>query len=198
MELQDALRGRRAVRDFKSDPVPTQVLRRLAEAGVQAPSSMNEQPWRFSIINDPVLLLRMSTLAKKHLTNCLGVLPKQEHFRPVFTDPNFHLFHHAPALMVISADSINPWVTEDCALAGGNIMLAAQDMGLGTCWVGFAQAWLNSFEGRRILDIPICHHVVGPIAVGYPKAVPPPVLRRPPDILWIRDDIGYGTVTGPH
>ena len=187
MEFQDVLRGRRAVRDFKPDPLPPQTLRRLAEAAVQAPSSMNEQPWRFSIVTDSELLLKMSGLAKQHLVDCLHVLPKPEHFRPVFSDPNFHLFHHAPALVVISADSENPWATEDCALAAGNMMLAAQDMGLGSCWVGFSQAWLNSLGGRILLDIPVSHHVVAPIVFGYPKSTPPAVSRRPPDIIWIHD-----------
>lgn len=188
MEFQDVLRSRRAVRDFRPDPVSPQTLRRLAEAAVQAPSSMNEQPWRFSIVTDPVMLLAMSDAAKRHLTKCLPVLPKQEHFRPLFSDPGTHLFHHAPALVVISANSDNPWATEDCALAAANLMLAACDMGLGTCWVGFAQAWLNGREGREMLEVPISHHVVAPIAIGYPRSPPPPTQRRAPDIVWIRKE----------
>lgn len=188
MEFQQVLRSRRAVRDFKPDPVPPQILRRLAEAAVQAPSSMNEQPWRFSIVTDAAMLLAMSSAAKRHLIICERVLPKADHFHPLFADPGTHLFHHAPALVVISANSENPWATEDCALAAENLMLAACDMGLGTCWVGFAQAWLNGREGREMLDIPLSHHVVAPIAVGYPRTPPPPAERRAPDIVWIRKE----------
>lgn len=188
MEFQEVLRSRRAVRDFKPDPIPPQILRRLAEAAVQAPSSMNEQPWRFNVITDSAMLLAMSDGAKRHLVNCLPVLPKQEHFRPLFSDPGAHLFHHAPALIVISADSSNPWVTEDCTLAAASLMLTATEMGLGTCWVGFTQTWLNGLEGRKMLDIPISHHVVAPIAIGYPRTVTPPAQRRAPDIVWIRRD----------
>jgi nitroreductase len=186
MEFQEVLRSRRAVRDFKPEPLSPQILRRLAEAAVQAPNSMNEQPWRFTIVTDPAMLLAMSDAAKRHLVKCLPVLPKQEHFRPLFSDPATHLFHHAPALIVISADSANPWATEDCALAAENLMLTACDMGLGSCWVGFAQTWLNSREGREMLDIPISHHVVAPIVAGYPRTSLPPVQRRAPDIVWIR------------
>jgi len=189
MEFQDVLRGRRAVRDFRPDAIAPQLLRRLAEAGVQAPSAMNEQPWRFSIVTDPALLLKMSTLAKAHLNNCVSVLPKPEHFRAVFSDPHFHLFHHAPALVVISADAANPWATEDCALAAGNMMLAAQDLGLGSCWVGFAQAWLNAPEGRRLLDIPASHRIVAPIVFGYARSPAPPVSRRAPDIVWVHNHV---------
>lgn len=185
MEFQEVLRCRRAVRDFRSDPVPPRMLRRLADAAVQAPSAMNEQPWRFSIVTDPAMLLNMSGLAKRHLTDSLSALPKPEHFRAVFADPLFHLFHHAPVLVVISAHAANPWATEDCTLAAGNLMLAAHDMGLGSCWVGFARSWLNTPEGRRMLEIPTGHEAVAPIALGYPKTPPPPVARRPPEIVWI-------------
>ena len=188
MEFQEVLRSRRAVRDFKPDPVSPQILRRLAEAAVQAPSSMNEQPWRFSIITDSSMLLAMSDEAKRHLVKCLPVLPKQEHFRPLFSDPSTHLFHRAPALVVISANSENPWATEDCALAAENLMLAACDIGLGTCWVGFAQTWLNGREGREMLGIPISHHVVAPIVIGYPRTPSLPAQRRAPDIVWIRKE----------
>jgi nitroreductase len=185
MEFQDVLRSRRAVRDFKPASISPAILRRLAEAAVQAPNSMNEQPWRFSIVTDPAMLLAMSDAAKRHLVNCLPVIPKQEHFRPLFSDPATHLFHHAPALVVISADSANPWAVEDCALAAENLMLAACDLGLGTCWVGFSQTWLNGRDGRAMLDIPISHHVVAPIVIGYPKTPATPVQRRAPDIVWI-------------
>jgi len=47
--------------------------------------------------------------------------------------------HGAPLLIVISADAQRPWIVEDCALAAENLMLAAFDEGLGTCWIGFAQ-----------------------------------------------------------
>jgi nitroreductase len=146
---------------------------------------MNDQPWRFSIITDEEMLASMSDAAKRHLLGCLHVLPKPDHFKDIFSDPKLHLFHHAPALIVISADSGNPWVSEDCALAAENLMLAAAEMRLGTCWVGFAQAWLNSPEGRAMAGIPLSHHVVAPIVVGIPKTAPPAVPRKAPDIRWV-------------
>jgi nitroreductase len=186
MEFIDVLRNRRAVRDFKSDPVAPPILRRLVDAAVLAPSAMNDQPWRFSVITDQTMLERMSDAAKRHLLSCLHVLPKPEHFRDMFSDPQINLFHRAPVLIIISADSSNnPWVSEDCALAAENLMLAAAELRLGTCWVGFAQAWLNAPEGRAMVGIPLSHHVVAPIVVGIPKATPPAVPRRAPDIVWV-------------
>lgn len=185
MEFLDVVRNRRAVRDYKPDPVPPSLLRRLIDIAIQAPSAMNEQPWRFTIVTDPARLARMSEAAKRHLLDCLPVLPKPEEFHGVFSDPDVHLFHHAPALVVISADSANPWVSEDCALAAENLMLAACALQLGSCWVGFAQAWLNAPEGRAMLGIPLAHRVVAPIVLGFPKAAVPAVPRKPPTIVWV-------------
>lgn len=193
MDFMDVLRNRRAVRDFKPDPIAPAVLKRLVDVAVLAPSAMNDQPWRFSIVTDPAMLERMSDAAKRHLLKCLHVLPKPEHFRDLFSDPQLHLFHRAPALIIISADSDNPWVSEDCALAAENLMLAATEMRLGSCWVGFAQTWLNAPEGRAMIGMPFSHQVVAPIVVGVPRATPPAVSRRPPDIAWVNENAPVAT-----
>jgi len=187
-----------AVRDFKPDAIAPAILRRLADAAVMAPSAMNDQPWRFTIVTDGATLERMSTAAKRHLLGCLHVLPKPDHFRDLFSDPHLNLFHRAPALIVISADSDNPWASEDCALAAENLMLAATELRLGSCWVGFAQAWLNAPEGRAMLDIPLSHRVVAPIVVGVPRAAPPSVPRRAPDIKWVGVIANQPIPDGPH
>jgi nitroreductase len=63
-------------------------------------------------------------------------------------------------------------------------MLAAHGAGLGTCWIGFARAWLDLPEGRKALSIPAHYIPVAPIAIGHPKTEMPLVPRRHPDILW--------------
>jgi nitroreductase len=64
-------------------------------------------------------------------------------------------------------------------------MLAARAAGLGTCWIGFAQTWLGTPEGKATLNLPANHVPVAPIIVGHPKSVAPPVPRKEPDIRWV-------------
>ncbi len=78
-----------------------------------------------------------------------------------------------------------PWIVEDCALAAENLMLAAYAAGFGTCWVGFAQSFLNTPQGKALLGLPSASISVAPIIVGYAKQQPPPVPRREPVIRWI-------------
>lgn len=74
---------------------------------------------------------------------------------------------------------------EDCALAAQNLMLAAYAAGLGSCWIGFAQSFLNTPEGKALLGLPSAWVPVAPIIIGYPKTTPDPVPRNEPLIRWI-------------
>jgi len=184
MDVIEAIYARRAVRDFTAQPVDEQVLRQLIDAAVQAPSAMNQQPWSFVVVRDRALLARISQEAKAHMlrTSPAGLV---SHHVPVLGDPNFDIFYHAPALIVISAVAESPWAVEDCSLAAENLMLAAAACGLGSCWIGFAQAWLGMPDGRAALTIPAPYVPVAPIIVGHPKSTPRPVPRNAPEISWI-------------
>lgn len=190
MNLLQAIRGRRAVRDFTAQAVPQESLRQLVSAASWAPSAMNEQPWYFTVITDSAVLDEISERAKlSSLANMPDVL-RQPHFRDLMADPAFHLFHHAPAAVIIAVPADLEWAREDCAAAAQNLMLAAMDMGLGTCWIGFAQDWLASAEGRKLLGLAPEKVVVAAIAVGYPKVLPPPVPRKSVTLSWIGKGAG--------
>jgi nitroreductase len=147
MELMDAIWQRRAVRSYTSEPVLKPLMRQLIDAAIWAQSATNEQPWVFTIIVKPDLIDSISASAKEYMraragTGMPSCLVKQ------LADPGFQIFHHAPALVVISTDGPTAWAIEDCAMATENFMLAACAEGLGTCFVGLAQEWLGTPEGR--------------------------------------------------
>jgi nitroreductase len=64
-------------------------------------------------------------------------------------------------------------------------MLAAFGQGLGTCWIGFSQGYLNTPEGKQALGIPETWMPGAPIIVGHPKMMPAPVARKEPEIRWV-------------
>jgi len=184
MELMDAIFERRSVRDYRTDPLPRETVARLIEAAIHAPSAVNQQPWSFSVVRDPRLLDRMSHDAKAHMLNIRpAALPA--HLYESLANPDFHVFYHAPVLIVISAIERGPWIAEDCALAAENLMLAAYGMGLGSCWIGLAQPWLDTPNGKETLGVPVSHVVVAPIIVGVPNATPSAVPRKDPEIRWV-------------
>ena len=154
MDIDQGISGRRSVRDYASQPVDEKTIRHLIDAAVLAPSAVNQQPWCFTVVRDQTLLDRISREAKAHMLATMPPdAPQAAHFKPILSDPNFQIFYHAPVLILISAQSPGPWIVEDCALAAQNLMLAAYAAGLGSCWIGFAQSFLNSAEGKKFAGL---------------------------------------------
>ena len=185
MDINEAIAGRRAVREYTAQTVDEPTIRHLIDAAVHAPSAMNEQPWTFTIVRDQSVLDRISRGAKSHMLATMSPGPHSGHFKSLLADSRFHIFYHAPVLILISAIAQGPWIVEDCALAAENLMLSAYAAGLGACWIGFAQSFLNSPEGRNMLGLPAACVSIAPIIVGRPKSAPPPVPRSEPKIRWV-------------
>lgn len=183
MELREVIYGRRATRAFTREPVAKPVLERLVDAAIQAPSAVNERPWDFVVIQNALLLDRISVAAKAHMLETMDSSTYPRRLHESMGNPDFHIFYHAPALIVISV-SAGGWAAEHAALATENLMLAAHAEGLGTCWIGFAQRWLETAEGRRAINVPEGFVPVAPIIIGYPAGTTPPVPRMPAHLRW--------------
>ena len=182
MDLKETIYSRRAVREFTAEPIAQETINGLIDAAIQAPSATNEQPWSFTVVRDRPLLDRISREAKIHMlrTTHAGLL-----WRSLREDPDFQIFYHAPVLIVISSMTEGPWAVIDCSLAAENLMLAATAAGLGTCWIGFAQGYLNTPEGKKALGLPDRWVTVAPIIVGHPKGPVAPVPRKKPEVRWV-------------
>lgn len=189
MDISEAITGRRSCRQYSERAVDNDTIRRLTEAAVLAPNAVNEQPWLFTVVRDQPLLDRLSEQAKLHMLSSLpDPVPaggRAQHFRSVLGNPGFHIFYHAPVLILISGSTAGSWLVEDCALAAQNLMLMAHALGLGSCWIGFAQAYLNTPAGKQMLALPSNSVPVAPIIVGHPGAPVPYPGRKPPEVHWI-------------
>jgi len=145
---------RRSIRKYTEQPIPEEMFTELLEAGMCAPSAGNERPWQFIVITERSLLV--------------GITEIHEYSQ---------MLKQAPAAIVVCADltcnkypGIDYWV-QDCAAATENILLAAQDKGLGTCWIGVYPRKERMAGISGLLGLP--EHVVpiAVVAVGYPAEV---------------------------
>jgi nitroreductase len=185
MDFDDAIGGRRSVRDFTERLPDETVLRRIIAAAVQAPSANNRQPWRFTIVRDRALLDRLADEAKAYKLAQVVPGPDAEIKRARYLDPATRFLYNAPAIVIVSAVARDRWNTEDCTLAAQNLMLAAYEEGLGSCWIGLVQDYLNTDSGKALMGLPAECVPVAPIIVGYPVAFPQPVPRNEPEIRWV-------------
>ena len=183
MDVIDAIYSRRSVRAYGDQPVDQATVEVLLNAAIQAPSSMNEQPWAFVVVQDPQQLTRYSQRVTAHVLKRLKPDSPLTKYRNLLASPDYHVFHHAGTLIIICARRGAHNGVEDCSLAAQNLMLAAHAMGLGTCPIGFARPWLNLAGSKRELGIPSTYQAVFPLIVGYPKGETAAVARKEPEIL---------------
>ena len=186
MDLMDALRGRRTIRDYTAETVAPTLVSELIDAAILAPSAMNLQPWAFAVIEGAERLAGLSARAKRAMLATLPDDPALAKLRGHLEDPSFQMFYHAPVLLVVCATSDEAQAKEDACLAAQNLMLAAHGRGLGTGWIGLARSWLDGAEVKAELGIPADWSVVAPLIVGHPKAEVPPTPRAAARIVWSR------------
>ncbi len=185
MDTMEAIYHRRAIRDFTEAPVATEQINLVIDAAIQAPNAMDKQRWAFVVIRDRAVLARISGEAKMLTLKTMGSDPHLSPFREMLSSAQFNVFYNAPALIIICGTEDDRFVEQDCCLAAENLMLAAHVNRLGTCWIGFAEAWLNQAEAKKEIGIPPHYRPIAPIILGHPRTRPAAPERHRPDILWI-------------
>lgn len=184
MELTDVIAARHSVRAYTDEPVSRETLEQLLQVAVQAPTAMNTQSWAFGVIQGADKLAAYSERTKAFMLENLDKYPALERYRSVMASPDFNIFHGAPALINVftKPGAVTPDI--DCSMAAYNIMLAATERGLGTCWIGFFCFYLNLPEVKREFGVPEDYRVIAPIIVGHPAGETPAVEKAPADVIF--------------
>jgi len=181
------IRDRRSIRNYTDRDVPDDVLQSIIAAGIEAPTAMGLQPWRFVVVKDRDLMQRVSDYCRPILAEIVSSAggPGSEEFLAVLRSPEFNLFHNAPVLvLVLSAKEAQSGII-DCALCAENMMLAAWALGIGSCWIGSATIVEKNPDLLAELKVPDDYRIVAPLVFGYPATLPPKPARREPVITWI-------------
>lgn len=189
MEVKQALYQRRSVRQYTAEPLERTVVEELLDAAVQAPSATNSQPWAFAVLRGAETLETISTAAREFLLPQISDDHPLSKYRAALGNPKFNLFYGAGTLVLIFAKPNTLHGFGDCCLAAQNLMLAAHDRGLGSCWIGFATDYLNQTAQKERFGIPADYELVAPIIVGRPARVSAAIAKNPPEIVnWLELD----------
>jgi nitroreductase len=176
MDAHTAILTRGSVRDYLSKSVTRDLIDRIINAAIHAPTAANRQGWHFTVISDRSLLDEISNEAKSFMTRERPVdLPVILYDKLATTD--FNIFYHAPLLIVVSGERDKPWIAEECALAAQNMMLWAHAEGLGSCWIGLCQPYLATQAGKDLLGLPPLFYPFSPVIFGYPDGLPKKMMR---------------------
>lgn len=183
MELMDAFKTRRSYRVFKDTPVSDEQVQGLLEAFCLAPSPLNMQPWQFILITDPVVKAEVKAVglaAKQAVADQDG--PGWAAKYPM------DFLEQVPLLIAVVCDPAKgglggffnqPMGAFSAAAAGTqNLMLAAEEMGLGTVWFTF----YDPSKMGAALGVPENLELVGVIPVGVPDEEPKAPPRKDPKV----------------
>ena len=154
MRCIDKILSRRSIRKYKKEPIPEGVKYKILEAGRQAPSASNKQPWHFVVVTDPIL---KGELSKGRWNGFI----KDSDFTVVGVSLPFD-------------QTSTKWGVVDVTIAMQNMVLAAEVQGVGSCWIGD----FKEDEVKSLLGIPPEAKVVALLPFGLPDEKPGPKPKK--------------------
>ena len=145
MDLKKAIWERRSIRAYKNEKIPKEIINNIIEAGIQAPSSCNQQMSYFILIEDEKLKKRLA---------------EEAHFKFILKIPS-------PIFVITDKRFGDERLAniQGTAAAIQNMMLYAYSIGIGSCWIA---GYGDKAIVKNLLKIPRHYHVLGCVAFGYP------------------------------
>ena len=162
MENLDYILDRRSIRRFTDQKIESGVIKTILTAAMYAPSAVNMQPWHFVVIDDPSMMVRIMQI--------------HPHARMMQTASH--------AILVCGDEKLQHadgyWVV-DCGAATQNLLLAAQTLGVGSCWVGLHPREERKASFSLLLKLPAHIKPFALVALGYPDEQKPRPERFHPE-----------------
>lgn len=175
---------RRSVRSFQDRPIPEKEFQQILTAGSYAPTGMGLQSWRFTATQNPQVLAEINEALRQALL-ATPILPDTYPYLASLIrkagDPDVNYLFHTPAYIIVSNIADNRNSMADSAIALGYMMLAAHDLGIGSCWLNQLPGMTHQPVIRALMDrlnIPEDHIIFGSLILGYPAKDPKPAAPR--------------------
>jgi len=191
LDIIGLLKNRRSIREYIPKAVSKRVLETILEAAMWAPSAHNAQPWRFIVISDSTLKLKLAEAMASRWKRDLAKNGVLERDRENLIKVSVERFSSAPIVIVSCLTMVEMhhypdkrrqriesiMAVQSVAAAIENMLLAAHAMGLGACW--FCAPLFCPETIRKVLKLPPDFEPQALITLGYPTDRPLPPLRKP-------------------
>ncbi|MDR2501051.1 MAG: nitroreductase family protein [Treponema sp.] len=166
-ETIQTIKRRRSTRSYRDIPVPGDELHAIIEAGMYAPNGSGdiERNIHFSVIQNRDMLREINTLAKE-----TAAKSDMDWLRELGGNDDYNCLYNAPVLILISYNEAEVCAVYDCSAVTQNMLLAAESLGLGSCWLYFP---LQAFAGGHTdalvtqLHIPAGFKPFSSLIIGY-------------------------------
>jgi len=174
MEALEALVTRRSTRNYKPDPVEQEKVDKILEAGRQAPSGGNNQTSHFFVIRNREVLDKLIVMTEKAfaaMEATENTYASMKHSINASKKGGYVFCYNAPVLIVVANRKDYGNNIADCACTIENMMVAANALDLGSCWINQLK-WLNEdteiVEYLRGFGMKENERVYGAVIIGYP------------------------------
>lgn len=171
-ELMNIIRSRRSTRAFQPGKLPPrEQIEQLVEAAQWAPSGMGKQLWHFTVL--------YNADKSMELARAVGAATDR--------GPDYN-FYHAPVQIIVSYERDERHAFLDGSAAMENILLMAENLGLGSCWINQIRDCCDEPEVRKLLTsygIPSSHIVIASAAIGYIAKETPAKSRKEGTVTFV-------------
>ncbi|KGO15126.1 nitroreductase family protein [Clostridium botulinum] len=159
--MTEEMRSRRSIRKYMNKSVEDEKIIQIIESARIAPSGSNTQPWHFIVVKSDIIREKLAKVSHNQEWMMAA---------PVFIVCVADIRSRIKGDVELSLNENSPQqelkqIIRDTSIAVEHLVLSAENLGLGTCWV----AWFTQEEIRPILNIPSDKYVVSIITIGYPN-----------------------------
>jgi len=171
-DVLKAIAKRRSVRRFLPEQIKEAELEAILAAAMQAPSAHNDQSSYFAVVQNEKLVDEMSEGSKVEMQKA-----PFDWMVSMGSNKALNIYYKAPTVVIVAGkkDAISPLV--DACAAIQNMLIAAESLGIGSCWIGFTKFYFTGPDRYKKLGIPEGYEVHYGVALGYkpegPVANPP-------------------------
>lgn len=171
----ETIKYRRSTRKYSQVQISDDELTAIISAGLMAPSAHNHKGWHFSVVTNQELIKKMNSETMEIAKTCGDDL-----YERWGRNDNFDIFYKAPTVIVLSGknDAYNSYI--DCAAATQNMLLAAESLNIGSCWIGIIELLFRkkTDEYKAILGLPDNYTPLFAVTLGYKdgNSAKPPTL----------------------
>ncbi len=180
-EVVKAILSRRSIRRFTGEQIRKGELETILRAAIHAPSANFAQDWHFTVIQSQSMIEQVNSWIVAEVEKS-GI----EHAKGIIQRCEGKVFRNAPTLIVVSCDSQNRFGIQSICAATENILIAAESLGIGSCWIGMVAFLSMGSEKERYnkeLKIPDGYAIQIGVTLGYKATTDIPVPERKTDVV---------------
>ncbi len=197
--IYDLMSSRRSVRRFKAEAPPREMIERVLEAAITAPSASNKQPWKFLVVQDRALLGQIAAAVREAVARIAAHVPEESQGSFRAYGDYFTRFEQAPVVIVaiyrgltVLSHLVDAAIDPDdrarvaameresgltgTAMAIQNLLLMAHEIGLGAS--GMTGPLVAVDRIKALLEVPESWGVAALIPLGFPDETPAPTERK--------------------